>query len=907
MTTDKTLKQAIAHHQAGQLQDAEKLYLAILQSHPNHPEANHNMGVLAVQTKQPLAGLSYLMAALEANPTQRQYWLSYIDALFQADQLEAAREVLALAQQHGLQGDEIDALSVRLEGNAPVTEQTNAEYQHAAKESLPVSKAALKSSKKKSKSTLTKAEKSAKKSARHKGNKPSSQEINILVALFAEGRYPEAATLAQAMTVHFPRHEFGWKALGAVFQKIGRNADALMPMQKAATLSPGDAEAHNNLGNTLQELGRLDEAEASCRRALKIKPDFAEAHNNLGNTIKDLGRLDEAVVSYRRALEIKPDFAEAHSNLGLALQELGRLDEAEASYRRALEIKPDYAEAHNNLGLILNELDWLDEAEAIYRRALQIKPDFAEAHNNLGLTIHDLGRLDEAEAIYRRALQIKPDFAEAHINLGSALSVQGRLSDAKACYRKAWELGFNGARILNALILPAIIGTRQEMLESREEFERNLDELIAQEVILDDPLKSVGEANFYLAYHGLNDRDLQVKVAKYYEQTSPSLLYTAPHCLQPKSGIQKKIRVGFLSKFLYNHSVSLCFSKIIETVSLKEQFEVTLISSHPIDKKIYSEFSGQRMRLPNNLELARKMLAALELDILVYLDIGMEPLSYFLAFSRLAHAQCVMGGHPVTTGITNMDYFLSADLMEPSGAEEHYSEKLIRLPRPLFYFPRPKLPVTFKTRHELGLPEGRHIYMCPMKLQKIHPDFDAALTRILQIDDNGVVVLFEDNIRPYWKKALVKRFESTIPAEVRERIIFLPWLNNPDDFISAIATADVILDPFHFGIGSTTAMVFATSRPLVTKPGEFLRGRVGAGFCEMLDLTECIAEDTEGYAKKAVEIASDQRLQEKIGTKILKNSPVLYENLQPVEDLVAFFYSLTDNRHTALSDKKDKI
>ena len=102
-------------------------------------------------------------------------------------------------------------------------------------------------------------------------------------------------------------------------------------------------------------------------------------------------------------------------------------------------------------------------------------------------------------------------------------------------------------------------------------------------------------------------------------------------------------------------------------------------------------------------------------------------------------------------------------------------------------------------------------------------------------------------------------------------------------------------------------MVFATSRPLVTKPGEFLRGRVGAGFCEMLDLTECIAEDTEGYAKKAVEIASDQRLQEKIGTKILKNSPVLYENLQPVEDLVAFFYSLTDNRHTALSDKKDKI
>ena len=349
MNTDQTLKQAIAHHQAGQLQDAEKLYLAILKTHPNHPEANHNMGVLAVQTKQPLAGLSYLMAALEANPTQGQYWLSYIDALFQADQLEAAREVLAIAKQHGLQGDEIDALAVRLEGNAPVTEQTNAKYQHAAKESLTVSKAVLQNSKKKSKSTLTKADKSAKKSPRHKGNKPSPQEINALMALFTEGRYTEAATLAQSMTERFPLHEFGWKVLGVLFQQRGRSADALIPMQKATALSPGDAEAHSNLSNTFRDLGRLDEAEISCRRALKIKPNYAEAHSNLGNILWNLGRLDEAKASYQRALQIKPDYAEAYNNLGNTLGDLGRLDEAEVSFRRALQIKPDFAETHSNL------------------------------------------------------------------------------------------------------------------------------------------------------------------------------------------------------------------------------------------------------------------------------------------------------------------------------------------------------------------------------------------------------------------------------------------------------------------------------------------------------------------------------------------------------------------------------
>ena len=441
-------------------------------------------------------------------------------------------------------------------------------------------------------------------------------------------------------------------------------------------------------------------------------------------------------------------------------------------------------------------------------------------------------------------------------------------------------------------MLPAVMGTRQELLESRAKFELNLDNLIAENMPLDDPLKSVGEANFYLAYHGLNDRDLQVKVAKYYEQVCPSLLYIAPHCIKPKSDTKKKIRVGFLSRFLSNHSVSLCYSKIIETLSLKTQFETFLISSQPIDEKIYSGFFGKRICLPENLARAREILAALELDILVYLDIGMDPLSYFLAFSRLARVQCVLAGHPVTTGISNMDYFLSSDLMEPSGADEHYSEKLIRLPTPFFYFTRPAIPAKLKTRTELGLPKNRHIYMCPMTLQKLHPDFDEAMTRILQIDDYGMIVLFENIVLPFGKEILVERFKKTIPTEVRERIIFLPWLKDPTDFISAITTADVILDPFHFGIGSTAFVSVAAGTPLVTKPGEFMRGRAGMGYCKMLGIAECIAESTEDYARKAIEIASDQLLRKKISAQMFRDSHVLYENPQPIEDFVGFLYSI---------------
>ena len=369
------MQQAIVRHQSGQLQEAEQLYRAILQAQPNHPDANHNLGVLAVQVRQPAAALPHFKVALEANPNQAQYWLSYIDALIQTGQNDAARQALEQGRHLGLRGEAVEVLAVRLESGVQAAEQSSAE------------------------------------------SNPSLQEISTLIALYSEGRHAEAATLAQTMTMRYPLHGFGWKALGGLLGQMGRRADALAPLQKAAALSPSDAEVHINLGNTLLGLGRLDEAEASYRRALQIKPDYTDAHYNLGIALHDMGRLDEAEASYRQALQIKPDFAEAHHNLGDTLKDLGWLDEAETSYRRALQIKPDYAEAHSNLGNALLYMGRPDEAEASYRRALQIKPDFADTHSNLGNALLDLGRLDEAEASYRRALQIKPDFADAHDNL----------------------------------------------------------------------------------------------------------------------------------------------------------------------------------------------------------------------------------------------------------------------------------------------------------------------------------------------------------------------------------------------------------------------------------------------------------------------------------------------------------
>ncbi len=338
---ERALQQAVAQHQAGQLQGAEDLYRAILQVDPNQADANHNLGVLLVQTSQPAAALPHFLAALNADAAKGQYWISYIDALIQSGQLDQAQQVLTLARQQGLEGDEVNDLTLRLEDSKKILVHT--ENTPTLEESLTAA------------TSHTTTAKPAKSNAPPRNGQPSPKQINAAVISFLRGRYLETVTLAQKIIERYPRHNFGWKVLGSAYIKLGKHADSLYPLQKSVTLSPDDFESHNNLGNILSMLGRQQQSETSLRRALELKPAYAEAHNNLGKTLFFLGRFNEAITHYRRAAEIKPDYAEAHNNLGSVLPLILLGDEAEASYRQALRIKPDYNEAFSNLLFFMSQ------------------------------------------------------------------------------------------------------------------------------------------------------------------------------------------------------------------------------------------------------------------------------------------------------------------------------------------------------------------------------------------------------------------------------------------------------------------------------------------------------------------------------------------------------------------------
>jgi protein O-GlcNAc transferase len=377
---------------------------------------------------------------------------------------------------------------------------------------------------------------------------------------------------------------------------------------------------------------------------------------------------------------------------------------------------------------------------------------------------------------------------------------------------------------------------------------------------------------------------LQVKTAAAYQRICPSLKYVAAHC-EPRTGegvpdrtpnatgssagvrdvrqtpaaSTARIRVGLISQFFRNHSIGRTSRGFFAQLP-RERFEITAIFIAPV---VDDEFS-QAVRcdaehvliVPRDLAAARAQIAALQLDVLFYQDIGMEPFSYFLSFARLAPVQCTSFGHPDTTGIAAIDWFISNDLYEPAGAAAHYSERLFMLRNlgSLAYYYRPAPPSPLKPRAAFNLPADRPLYLCPQNLFKVHPDMDDLIAAILRRDPRGVVALVEGRVRN-WSTLLRKRWQQVMP-DVQHRIVFVPRMRE-GDYLNLIALADVMLDTVHFNGMNTSLEAFAVGTPVVTLPAAFQRGRhTQAMYCRM-GLDDLIASDADAYVSQAVRLAND--------------------------------------------------
>jgi predicted O-linked N-acetylglucosamine transferase (SPINDLY family) len=834
VSLDAALRQAIAHHQAGRLQEAEQIYRAILQVQPNQPDVNHNIGLLAGQMGNRAAGLPYLKTALAAHPTHNQYTLSYADALLATGHAADALNVLQAAILRGVNTAAVLAL-----------------HQRAEAALLSISgKVAV----------------------------PTPDASGQLIALFNAGQFSEVENQARLLIEQHPETGFFWSILSASLHMQGK--DALHALQKTAELLPDSAAAHNNLGNALKDLRQFEEAVASYRRALVLKSDLAEAHSNLGSALQDLGQLNAAVASLRRALDLKPDFADAHYNLGNALRDLGQTIDAVASYRHALAFKPDYAQVHSNLGNALQALGQLDGAVASHRRALEIAPDMAQAHSNLGNALRSVGQFEAAISSYGRALELQPDLAEAHSNLGNALRDLGRMDDAVASYRRALaaspdlvEAHSNLGDVLQDLAqYDEAVVSCQRALKINPDFtdaHYNLGNALLDLGQLGDAAVSYrralelkpefvnarGNLLFTLSHDAeVSADELHGEHRRFGEHFESSLRVHWPQHRNTRDP-ERHLQVGFVSGDFRNHAIANFIEPVLEQLARHPRLSIHAYYNHSTEDTVTQRLRGHMDHWNSvvgmsDAELAKKIETD-GIDILIDLS-GHTAQHRLLTFARKpAPIQASWMGYPGTTGLQAMDYyFCDRHFLPVEQFASQFTEKIVHLPANAPFLP-------FKDAPEVkplpALRQGYVTFGSFNRLSKINPMVIALWAKLLRaLPDAHMLLAGLPEEGKY--DTLIQWFAQEGIA--RERLSFHARSNMPD-YMSLHQQVDICLDTFPYTGGTTTMHALWMGVPTLTLTGSTPAGRQGASILGHVDLPQYVAHDQEDFVRKGVAAAGN--------------------------------------------------
>lgn len=713
------------------------------------------------------------------------------------------------------------------------------------------------------------------------------------VALHRTGHLAEAETRYRRILDRDGSHLDALHHLGLISLERGDAGRALDLIGRALRLRPDDAILNNNLANARRRLGHRQAALTGYRRALAAAPGLADGWGNLGALLGDLDESAFSVLAHRRAIAIDRDIPELHFALTLALgpkagigslRRALSLDPALAQawavagdHRRALALHPDLPEALVAAGAERLAAGRPREALALLDRT----PAHPAAAFHRGNALFQLGRIDDAAKAFIAAAERIP---EASANLAGIRREQGSTDEARALYDKLIALGGpDELKVKRAMLLPIIPESVAAIGAARNRMSSDL--AACAGVRLGDPLVEIGHANFYLAYHGCDDRPLQEEIAGFYRSACPSL---SEDLRRPPLRPDGRVAIGFASTLLRTHTIGRLNRGLIERLD-RRRFHVTLIApDHGDDAlaKVLERSVDRVVRLPARLAEARRAIADLRLDLLYYPDIGMEPMTYFLAYARLAPVQVMSWGHPDTTGLDSVDWMVSAACMEPAGADAHYVERLARLPGPTVHVAKPDRPTRMKSRAALGLPEG-HLYVCPQSLFKLHPEGDPVFARLLAADPKGRLVLIHGR-HPNWARQLLTRLSTS--GIDPGRVVVLPHLGG-DDYLELLAAADVILDPIHYSGGHSSLEAFAMGAPIVTWPGRFMRARHTAGFYDLMGIGDLVARDFDHYVELAIRVANDPSERRRLSQAISDRSSVLFESAASVAAIEDFLES----------------
>src|SRR6266571_5355826 len=531
-----------------------------------------------------------------------------------------------------------------------------------------------------------------------------SQVLAMAVAHHQAGRLGEAEQLYTRILSTDPSNFDALHLLGVIAHQQGHPARAVELISKAVSIDSSNAQAQSNLGESYRRQGHTAEAESCYRTAIRLQPDYFDAYFNLGLLLSAKVDLAQARDALLQAVRLRPESASGHNSLGNVLRQLGDAAGARASHEQALALQPDFADAHNDLGSLLHDQGDLEadaahvnlgnlyreearlkEALLQYEEAARLLPGQAAQQLSLGHLLHLLGRYPEAQAAFENALTLDPGSAEAAFGLGIVLVDLGRQEQAVAWFDKALALapGMLAARWAKAIAqLPAVYSSAPEVGVRRAAFAERLGELetwLSARTIHDGD-RAVGAIQpFLLAYQDESNRNLLERYGTLCARLMANWQKGRPAQTIPRPGKKTRLRVGIASAQIYDHSVWSAIVRGWLAHLDRARFEphVFHLGTHADGETAYARSRAARFdQGPRTLEQWTDLIAARQLDALIYPEVGMDTMTVRLASLRLAPVQAASWGHPETTGLPTIDFYLSSEDLEPPQAQANYIERL---------------------------------------------------------------------------------------------------------------------------------------------------------------------------------------------------------------------------------------
>ncbi len=707
---------------------------------------------------------------------------------------------------------------------------------------------------------------------------------------------------------------------------FGRHSGTAEPKVAPPAPAPASADPGERTPKLQQALqsalehhgaGRLAEAETAYRQIVDEDPENFDALQLWGVAALQSGRSGESAELIRRALAVDPDYAPAHYNLGNAYWASNRFDDAVASYHAAIALAPDHFEAHFNLGRLLHSRGDTAGALAHYQRAIAANPDLAEAHNFAGVIHGENGDLEAARRCFERALALDARIASAHYNLGNT---QQDVRDALQNFDAA--LALDGEYVLarwarTMVHIPGVFDDAAEIAQVRTRFAAELDSLArwfdANPGRLDAGWQAVGaHVPFYLTYQNENNRNLLsqygalcVRLMRHWQQNQP-----VPRPDVARSG---RIRVGIVSAHIHYHSVWNAIVKGWVQHLDRSRFELFVFhigASHDAQTELARARADYFDTGPRDLPALSGRIAAARLDAIIYPEIGMDAMTVKLASLRLAPVQAVSWGHPETSGLSTIDYFISAEAFEtgPEGdtaaadAQENYTERLITLPRLGCCYERLSVDTAIVNLRSLGIASGVPLLIAPGTVYKYPPQHDWMFVEIARRLGKCQIVFVTTSHREGLSASLKRRLEQTFArAQLRfeDFVVFIPW-QSPDRFHGLLRQAHVFLDTVGFSGFNTAMQAIDCGVPIVTRTDHFLRGRLAAGILRQLGLPELIAASDEEYIALAAKIAVDEEFRARVRNTYTEHRGALHNDVDSVRALETFLGEATASLRQAI-------